>query len=155
MSQKESEVVKDIAKNVDLDMARDTLERNEPCTITVTRAFKTQKPCFEMIGSIKWNTKVKGMDMPTILGERSKVATWFWWKLIASRVSSTNEARFKPEGPRKAQDAQKVTKAYKELREANLVVRLRRGVYLINPNAYIPGGENYPIVNEQWLIKTT
>ena len=112
-----------------------------------TNTTRVNLPSFGMLGNTERRTKVESIDMHTILQNASKNASWFFWTLIKLRSPSTNLAVFTPDAPA---EAKKVTKAYQELNKANVLKRVRRGVYIINPKAYIPADQQFDVVLQEW-----
>lgn len=77
----------------------------------------------------------------------SKTASWFFWKLCSVRNEQSNIAEFTPKDNT---EAKKVTKAYKELNQLQLIVRTRRQQYLCNPEVFIPRPGYLTPVRDAW-----
>jgi len=92
------------------------------------------------------------VDFANVMRNLSKSATWLWWGLVEKRNNLTNECIFKSKN---GIEAKKVSKGYKELRKANLIIRVRRQHYLINPYVYLVDSSTYMEVKNRWnrLIK--
>ena len=120
---------------------------DEDFHLTVHKRYKHDLPSFGMIGNTERRTKVTSLDMPSILKDRSKNATWFFWTLVQNR-NNHNVANFIPKD--KAQ-ANLVSKAFKELHSMDIIKRIKRGEYLINPKAYLPPAVHFEEVNNQWI----
>ena len=86
------------------------------------------------------------LDMPSILKDRSKSATWLFWTLVQNR-NNHNIAKFIPEDNAQAKQ---VSKAFKELSSIDVVKRIKRGEYLINPKAYLPPAIHFKEVEARW-----
>ena len=95
-----------------------------------------------------FKTKVKGFkDLYKILRNLSRAATWFWWGLIEERDAENNISVFRAKDNL---EAKKITKAYKELREFDLIKRVTHQKYLINPKAYLPYFKEFDRVQKLW-----
>ena len=104
-------------------------------------------------GNTRMKTKVEGYDnLFGVLRNLSKSATWLWWGLLEQRNYLTNECIFVSKN---GVEAKKVSKAYKELRNVDLVVRISRQHYLINPIAYLPDFNNFEQVHNHWKVAIT
>lgn len=120
---------------------------NEACKIKVTKEYKVNLPSFGMLGNTERITKVASLDMHSILQDLSRNSSWFFWTLIKKRNPKTNLVDFIPQNNL---EAKKVTNAYKELRDLGVIKRVQRGVYIINPRAYIPSDNQFEIVQAHW-----
>ena len=121
----------------------------ESVEIHVRKQYKCNLPSYGRLCNKERWSKVDGVvDMHAYLKDASKTATWFFWSLIELRVHTSNVAKFIPSNP---VEARKVTKAYKELKEAQILKRIRRGEYMINPKAFITdGNDNFDIMVATW-----
>lgn len=72
---------------------------------------------------------------------------WLLWKLIKVRKKDSNIAVFRAKG---SVESQKVSKAYNGLNLLNLVQRIKRQHYLINPNAFLPYHKEYARIVLMW-----
>lgn len=86
-------------------------------------------------------------DFSGTMGDISKGASWMFWLLVKGRNYKTNESEYIPSKPR---DRAKVQRAYKELVSRDLVARVRRGCYLLNPGAIVPPIEYHEAVYRVW-----
>lgn len=81
-------------------------------------------------------------------GELSVTASWFWWaKLNQHYDPETGTAEYI--APNKTEDNKK-SKAYRELKDLNLVHRIKKGKYLLNPYAAIPDPKYFEEVRKHW-----
>ena len=103
----------------------------------VRKEKKEIVPSYSCIGgNMKFQTKVK--NYPDLFGELSRLskgAHWLLWSLIKLLNTTNNEAHLVLRGPK---NKAKVARAYKELKEKDMVRRVSRGVYLINPKIMLP-----------------
>jgi hypothetical protein len=74
-------------------------------------------------------------DLYKTFEEMSPSASWFWWRLNQHWDSVTGIAKYI--ALNKTEENKK-SRAYKELKKMNLVHRVKRGEYLLNPSAAIP-----------------
>lgn len=82
-----------------------------------------------------------------IIGELSKTASELLSVLVQTRELNTNEARYTVTG---VNNKCKLTKAYNELYKKDLVKRIKKQWYLINPAAVFPLFEEYQTVLKKW-----
>jgi hypothetical protein len=119
--------------------------------LTVQRKVvkKIDLPPFDCFGgNMELKTKIEGYpNLFKVLKNLSKTATWFWWSLLESRERLTNVCQFQAAD---AVEARKVSIAYKELHKHDLIVRVRRQYYLINPKAYFPDVNEWETVFARW-----
>lgn len=106
-------------------------------------------PAFDCIGgNMEYHTQVKGYDnLYTVIQNMSKQTAWLWWELVKNRNRFTNEAIYVAVTPF---DKRRLSASYKELRKLNLVCRMRKQRYLINPLAYLPEFNNFKRVTDNW-----
>jgi len=97
----------------------------------------TNKPRY----SRETHVTYEGLDMFPILEQLSAPATWMWWKLAQLRNETTNVTILRS-GELSIYERRKLTKGFKELKTKQLIKRIKREHYLINPNALLPE-ENY------------
>jgi hypothetical protein len=90
-------------------------------------------------------------DLYKVFEELSPTAHWFWWRLNQHWNSETGIAKYL--APNKTEDNKK-SRAYKELKKLNLVHRIKRGEYLLNPSAVIPDPMFFEAVKKHWDYKT-
>ena len=74
-------------------------------------------------------------DFAGTMGNLSKVASWFFWLLVSKRDYKTNEVHYLPSDMK---ERNRIQRAYPELYKLDLVRRVKRGVYMLNPGAVIP-----------------
>jgi hypothetical protein len=91
-------------------------------------------------------------DLPETMQTLSKGAHWLFWKLLSARNIDTNIAIFTP---RDATETQKVRRAYKELCDAEIIIRLRRSQYMFNPAVLEPKSTHYETVFIKWSTLTS
>lgn len=130
-----------------MDVALSNVNPNETATIKVVTAYKCDLPSFGMLVNTERRTKVVGLDMHTILQNASKNASWFFWTLIKKRDPKTNLVVY---AAKNKTESNRITKAFKELNEAGVIKRYKRGQYLISPKAFIPSGDAFDVVTLLW-----
>jgi len=130
-----------------MDISIQNADINEQCSFSITRKFKIDLPSFGMLGNTERTTKMPSIDMHTVLRDLSKVSTEYFWFFIQIRNPNTNEVTFIGASPK---ESKRFSKAYKELKDKQLIKRAARGVYVINPKAYIPQNQQFPIVLDRW-----
>lgn len=125
------------------------LEHGEELAITKRSRKGYAVPAFDCFGGNTYmKTRVPAFkDLYIVFRNLSKTAHWMWWDLIQNRNPATNEVVFEATDNL---EAKKVAKAYKELRDSDLVRRIRRQHYLINPKAVLPVFENFRMVTDKW-----
>ena len=125
------------------------MEHDDVVTVTKVRKTRINIPAYDCIGgNMEYQTKVKGFnDLYSIIQNMSKQTAWLWWQLVKSRNRYTNEAFYIA---RSLVDKRRLTVAYKELHKLNLIRRMSKQQYIINPLAYIPEHDQFPIVSEKW-----
>ena len=138
-----------------MDKLIDSLRDREELIIRKdSRKVLNNVPAYDTICcNESFRVKIKGFpDLYEVLGELSKRAAWFWWKLIKNRNRTNNISKYVPETQ---SDKNRLTKAYKELNGIGLIVRVKRQYYLINPMAFIPDFSKFDTVRYRWdcLIK--
>lgn len=114
---------------------------------------KKNKNYFPSSGSIlshqKNSREVRTMDVFDVMQGASKGASNLFFKLIKERNVETNIVNMVPKD---SAEAAAVTRAYKELHALQIVVRVKRGVYLINPYAAFPSSaDNFESIKKRWI----
>ena len=110
--------------------------RDGKVTITAWKNWKHSVPAWDAFGG---NTKLKSKkqnypELYKTFQNMSKSASWLWWELVQHRSSRTNVAVYKPINQ---VAINRLTVAYKELRRLDLIKRIKKQHYLINPSAYL------------------
>lgn len=123
------------------------IQPNETISVSIHKIYKCDLPSFGMLGNTERRTKVDSIDMHYILKNLSKGATWLFWEFISIRNPKTNIVKYLP---KTIAERRKLTKAYKELNQQQLLKRVQQGVYLINPKSYIPADNKFDEVLIVW-----
>jgi hypothetical protein len=106
-------------------------------------------PYFCMASNTMKHKKVERYDgLAMVLADLPTPATWLFWNLVHKRNPDTNVAIFKSKDQN---ESKRITKAYKVLSQKNLVKRIKRQHYLINPTVVIPI-YTYDTVLDHWHI---
>ena len=111
----------------------------------------TKRPNYFMVGNGTMSKqRIFGIDLLRELANSSKAAQWLILKIkdgiayennynpvvkVSSKVLTSTEQQY-------------LAKGYKELKEKNIVKRIKNGHYMINPNALIP--PDYSSAIEIW-----
>ncbi len=126
------------------------LDKSEKIFISSVPKNRTIVPAFICIGANDhYSTPTPNYPgLFDVLIDLSKSGTWLLWTLIRKRNLKTNKTWFKPANKK---EETRVTRAYKEISEHQLVCRIRRELYLINPKIAIPQFDDYYAVMDQWM----
>lgn len=107
-------------------------------------------PPYQPYGKAGMNSyDVRGLDTASIFLKLSPTAHWLWWSLVLIRNERTNMSILKSKDLTKYEQ-NKVSKAYGELYQEQLVKRVKREHYLLNPKAMVPNFDQYVTVQERW-----
>jgi hypothetical protein len=125
------------------------VQDDESVTITTAKKRKENLPPYDCIGgNMAYPTKVVGFqDLYSIIQGMSKQTAWLWWELVKTRNRHSNECKYVAES---RVDKRRLTIAYKELRKLDLVCRIRKQHYIINPLAYLPEQGQFQAVSSKW-----
>ncbi len=106
-------------------------------------------PAYTCIGgNMVYKTKETSYpDLFEVLKNLSPSGTWFFWTLTEKRDLKTNIAVYDAVSPT---EAQKITRAYKELFSLDIVKRIKKQHYLINPKVMLPEKGEYVNVKNHW-----
>jgi hypothetical protein len=123
--------------------------RNGEVIIHAWKKWKYIVPAWDAFGG---NTKLKSQipnypELYKTIQNLSKPASWLWWELVQNRSSQTNVAVYKPANQ---VAINRLTVAYKELKKLDLVKRIKKQHYLINPIAYLPRFSKFDEVKGHW-----
>ena len=124
-------------------------EDDEDIVIGKRKKTNSSTPSYDCIGgNMEYSTKVKGFDdLYAIIQAMSKQTAWLWWQLVKTRNRYNNESTYKAESQ---VDKRRLTVAYKELSKLDLVVRMYKKHYLINPLAMFPERDRFDEVRIKW-----
>lgn len=81
-----------------------------------------------------------------IISNLKPTAHNIFWKIVSSRNKNKNIGLYKPNTKT---ESNRLTRAYKELNQKELIKRIGQGQYLINPDVIVPT-YTYPEVVEHW-----
>jgi len=117
-------------------------------TVTVGPQRNRNIPPYNCIAAdIMKYKKVERYDgLEMVLAVLPAPATWFFWNLVHKRNPDTNVSQFKAKD---INESKRITKAYNELQNKDLIKRVKRQHYLINPKVIIPI-KTYNEVLEHW-----
>lgn len=120
----------------------------EELNIKVSRSHKNPSPLrFAMLPELTRRERLS-MNVYKVLQSLSANANTFYWFLVENRNTETNKTMFVPE---KGAEANRTTKAIKELKGKGMAVRAKQGVYLISPFAMMPKVDKFEDVKAEWL----
>lgn len=123
---------------------------DEIVTVTKTKKQVSEDiPAYDCIGgNMEYQTKIPGYpNLYSVLQDMSKQTAWLWWELVKLRNRYTNEATYQAVT---GVDKRRLTVAYKELHALDLVKRIQKQRYIINPRAYLPERGHFMEVLEKW-----
>jgi len=86
---------------------------------------------------MKTKQSVEGLPMMSLLQQLSKNANWFWWEMVKQRNEKRNTVVLRGKDL-SATKRKQLTAAMKEFTALDLIKRVRREHYMINPNAFLP-----------------
>jgi len=112
-------------------------------------AKKEDVPAYTCIGG-NMDYKTREESYPELfdaLANMSRIATWFFWTLAQHRNAKTNECHYYLKNINASKN---VTRAYKELYELNLVKRIQKKHYMINPKVIFPQTGYYLSTLDIW-----
>jgi len=117
--------------------------------ITKRRRAISRVPAYDCIGgNMTYTTGIPGFkDLYLIFQAMSKQTAWVWWDMVKTRDRYTNEVVYRVNT---GVDKRRLTTAYKELLKLNLVKRIRKQHYLINPLALLPEHREFETVSKKW-----
>lgn len=128
------------------------LEEGVSYTASVSRQQEIKPPIQLAIGKEGYNKfKIKGFDPTPSYQKMSRSAHWVYWKLIQQRNVQTNIAVLRNKSITDY-ERKKLTKAYRELRGLNLLVRIKQETYMFNPKAIIPVEGYYLSAWDRWTV---
>ena len=93
------------------------------------------------------------LDILELLAEKyysNPSVNWFLWKLIKLIDTRTNTVTLLNSNLTSS-EVRRVVAAYKVLEQDNIVIRIKREHYIINPMVFLPQNETFDQVLEHWL----
>ncbi len=135
---------------MDIIDIKTSLPAGEELRITkVSNKMNERVPAFTCIGgNMDYTTQEESYpQLFTKLKNLSKNATWFFWSLVESRRPTDNIAVFKACN---TCESRKVSRAYKELCNLNIIKRIQQQHYIINPKVILPQKGKYQDVKNHW-----
>lgn len=105
---------------------------------------------FVALGIMMIDDKNKEIEISRIMQELGFNANWLLWCLIEKRNYNTNVSMFSAN--ELGNDLKKrLVRGHKELSEKNLVIRIKKATYMLNPDVVIPNFNNYAECKNTWL----
>jgi len=121
--------------------------------ISVTKVKKIPKvdlPPYRLIGRAGVHKKIKGINTNDLFMGFSKKANWLFWLLDKQRDMATNTIILRSKSLTPA-ERKAVSIAFKELKNKDVVKRIKKEHYIINPKVMLPHpNKEYPKVWVEW-----
>lgn len=126
-----------------------SLPDNEELVITTKQKRKEVVPAYCCFGdNNEFFTRESGYDeLFRVFAFMDNAGVWLFWLLQESINRKTNEAVFKVSTTK---DKQLLSRGYKELYNLNIVMRIRKQQYLVNPKVILPTIGYYCSVRDKW-----
>lgn len=125
------------------------INHNEQITITTSAKNKGNKPVFMMIGKpVKIRGKTPGFPLVKAMLKFNKEEQWFFDLIFDCLNPETNQSDI-THFEFNSTEVNKISRAYKPLKEMDLVKRVKKGIYMINPTAIVPP-LTYEDAQEAW-----
>jgi hypothetical protein len=131
--------------NVQADLPAD-----ERLVVSREQTNVEQVPSFSCVGDSNEYINRYAPGYPELFGVLKNLSTkanWFFWSLVEKRNILTNEAPFIAKD---RTESVKISHGYKELKDLQLVFRIKQQLYLINPSVMLPKKNYYQIVLTRW-----
>lgn len=133
-------------------MAKLTLTDVQPDELYILekkRKPKSNLPAWDAFGgNMEYKTEIENYpDLYDVIQNMSKQTAWLWWELVKLRNRKSNVAVYTPKDK---VASNRLYKAFKELKDLDLVRRIKRSHYIINPSALLPVFSEYEEVFKQW-----
>jgi len=128
----------------------DGIQQKDGMEIYIKRKSLVNLPPYDCIGgNMSYDTRVPGFqNLYKVLKSLSKQALWVWFDLVEHRNRCTNIAVYKTSN---STEERRLIPAYKALVKADLVLRVKRQHYLLNPLSVFPEREYFQQVSDLWL----
>ena len=125
------------------------LASDEELIINTVKKRKEVLPAYSCIGdNMDYTTRIIGYPkLFSVLRDLSNKGTWLFWTLIMKRNPNTNIAIYKAAS---VAEVATVARAYKELYALNLVTRIKRQHYIVNPHVMFPMIDHMAPAILQW-----
>lgn len=123
------------------------LRMGEEVVVKTKKRYKTNRK-FAAIG-LNMISEDKIVSTANIMKELSASANWLLWSLIPIRCIKTNIAEFVITKDT-SRDSQRGVRGFKELNMLGLVRKVRKSVYMINPEFIYPDPTMEDYCKEQW-----
>lgn len=91
----------------------------------------------------------KGFNFVDVMSKLNPVAYRVFWEMVKVRDMDTNMVEIDSSQHTSSQNSI-ISKGYKVLREKELVLKVGKGSYLLNPHAILPNFEKVELVNREW-----
>lgn len=128
------------------------IKKNERISISALAEYEPVPPFCCMGINDTYPTAIPGYPkLFEVLRDLPQHGYWLFWTLAINRSLNNNIALYTPKN--KTEET-RVTRGYKVLKALKLVVRLKRGKYLINPKVLFPQKGNYQKVLDPWMTLT-
>lgn len=91
----------------------------------------------------------KGFNFVDVMSKLNPVAYRVFWEMVKVRDVDTNMVILDSSQHTSSQNSI-ISKGYKVLKEKELVIKVGKGSYLLNPHAILPTFEKVEEVNKEW-----
>lgn len=132
------------------------LEDGEVLEITKRKKFREPLPPFNMVGNGMTNRYGTSMDIIEVCLQLSlaeiKLLQFFrdcYARNIMNKEENTNVVTPAKWDKFDKYLAKALEKSYKNLEEKRVLCRIKRGIYIVNPNLFVPQ-QNFVLINAQW-----
>lgn len=131
------------------------IHAGERLTTTTESLYSSKIPFFMRLGRGGGMLTQDTPDILDLLGTKyfnDPSATWLLWRLIKSRDTNTNICVVRGSDLTVAEKA-RLLKGYKTLFDDNVILRLKREYYLINPNLVLPTNATFESILDSWIAQ--
>ena len=126
------------------------IKRNEEVVLRVSSKKHSKLPPYLALGRVGMSRSGEtGVDTVELFKSLSSGATWMFWSLMESISPDTNICML-VSGDLSPSERLKLNRSYKELYEKEVIVRLKKNTYMINPKVILPKFGRYEIISKKW-----
>lgn len=132
-----------------------SMSSSDSYSVTKDKKFNPNSQKFGRFGLMcKLEDGTETKDARELFRDLSPAATWLIWEMDMLKNVMTNEVYMRPT-TMSAGDKAKYYRGIKELEQENIVRKIRRGTYFINPYVLFPWNEFLEEVRERWKDLST
>lgn len=122
-------------------------DKDEEVVVNKKAKYSSNIPYFKRLGM---DTSADILDLLAEKYYSNPSVNWFLWKLIKLINTRTNVSVLL-NSKLTSSEVRRVVAAYKVLEQDNIVIRIKREHYLINPKIFLPHNNSFDEVLEHWL----